>query len=397
MISHDESDILRKFKCDQCDKKFKFKHHLKEHIRIHSGEKPFQCDNCGKRFSHSGSYSSHMTTKKCLIQPQQQPPKQNRSRTNSTSSMTILDPTPKLSKEAYTNNNNNTWNMLPMSPPVSYHERAIAAFLASMGNTHFGPQFCPYPITKYEEKDEGIEENIDVESIEEPKPNEPEGLALRLKDDESTRSDTEDLYFDEDSSVSDERKVRVRSLIGEEQLTILKEFYMTNPRPKREELESISQKIGFPIRVVQVWFQNTRARDRREHRYHSQVSPSYSSQEDSSDQPLDLSMKKSDRGSDEAVNLCIKAERYFENWKDDRRSVDFLKRIHQGQEFDTKSVMTVDSAVDLDADGQFLCTQCNKTFAKQSSLARHKYEHSGKIYNLNATHLSNFIRHFGSL
>ncbi|XP_067140875.1 zinc finger E-box-binding homeobox protein zag-1-like [Centruroides vittatus] len=67
MISHDESTVLRKFKCPECGKAFKFKHHLKEHIRIHSGEKPFACPNCGKRFSHSGSYSSHMTSKKCLV------------------------------------------------------------------------------------------------------------------------------------------------------------------------------------------------------------------------------------------------------------------------------------------------------------------------------------------
>ncbi|XP_058443334.1 zinc finger protein 1 [Malaya genurostris] len=66
MISHDESTLLRKFKCTDCDKAFKFKHHLKEHVRIHSGEKPFACTNCGKRFSHSGSYSSHMTSKKCI-------------------------------------------------------------------------------------------------------------------------------------------------------------------------------------------------------------------------------------------------------------------------------------------------------------------------------------------
>ncbi|XP_013771812.1 zinc finger E-box-binding homeobox 2-like isoform X2 [Limulus polyphemus] len=58
---------LRKFKCLECEKSFKFKHHLKEHVRIHSGEKPFACPNCNKRFSHSGSYSSHMTSKKCLI------------------------------------------------------------------------------------------------------------------------------------------------------------------------------------------------------------------------------------------------------------------------------------------------------------------------------------------
>ncbi|XP_076337953.1 uncharacterized protein LOC143240044 isoform X3 [Tachypleus tridentatus] len=67
MISHDESAVLRKFKCPECGKAFKFKHHLKEHIRIHSGEKPFACPNCDKRFSHSGSYSSHMTSKKCLV------------------------------------------------------------------------------------------------------------------------------------------------------------------------------------------------------------------------------------------------------------------------------------------------------------------------------------------
>ena len=31
-------------------------------------------------------------------------------------------------------------------------------------------------------------------------------------------------------------------------------------------------------------------------------------------------------------------------------------------------------------EGTYACDQCNKVFSKQSSLGRHKYEHSGRLF-----------------
>ena len=55
-----KSKIEKDFKCKFCSKCFGYKHVLKNHERIHTGEKPFQCQECKKRFGQQGTLKRHL-------------------------------------------------------------------------------------------------------------------------------------------------------------------------------------------------------------------------------------------------------------------------------------------------------------------------------------------------
>ncbi|XP_075685033.1 zinc finger homeobox protein 2 isoform X2 [Rhinoderma darwinii] len=59
------------------------------------------------------------------------------------------------------------------------------------------------------------------------------------------------------------RDKRLRTTILPEQLDILHRWYLQDSNPTRSTLERISIEVGLKKRVVQVWFQNTRARERK--------------------------------------------------------------------------------------------------------------------------------------
>lgn len=79
--------------------------------------------------------------------------------------------------------------------------------------------------------------------------------------------------FDNENDVSDQPKdKRLRTTILPEQLDYLYQKYQIESNPSRKMLENIAREVGLKKRVVQVWFQNTRARERKgQFRAHAQV------------------------------------------------------------------------------------------------------------------------------
>lgn len=390
MISHDESTDLRKFKCPECGKAFKFKHHLKEHIRIHSGEKPFECPNCHKRFSHSGSYSSHMTSKKCWIAG----PKANVSERHSHMEPTVTYSKPLISKGAFnppvhmlTSMAQGPFQRVPylhfdpkgsmpfFSPPPHFvpysysmirHNSPINPLISlqpktdnishhSISPSHVNPaQISPdvnsntqlismqestskdstvvkrepeskedFPSTDSTGPKEKVKENKPTEDAEKKSTTNAEDIKPDIKmeepekekipchfcsevfnsavdqhqherylckankellnrssfsdssrnspcssiSDSSHRGTPNGSYSALDTDHEDDcdsKKFRMRTHISEEQLAVLKSHYKENARPRKFELIRIGKEIGKEKRVVQVWFQNMRARDRRQ-------------------------------------------------------------------------------------------------------------------------------------
>lgn len=57
----------RPFPCNICGKRLTSKHVLKDHMRVHTKERPFKCERCPKSFSFKCSLTSHLKSKHSRI------------------------------------------------------------------------------------------------------------------------------------------------------------------------------------------------------------------------------------------------------------------------------------------------------------------------------------------
>lgn len=60
-----------------------------------------------------------------------------------------------------------------------------------------------------------------------------------------------------------DKPTRVRTVLNEKQLSTLKRCYAANPRPDSVMKEQLVEMTGLSPRVIRVWFQNKRCKDKK--------------------------------------------------------------------------------------------------------------------------------------
>ncbi|CAJ0596652.1 unnamed protein product [Cylicocyclus nassatus] len=93
-----------------------------------------------------------------------------------------------------------------------------------------------------------------------PQMDEPPSIAqsLKRKDDSDEPED-----YAEDEQPSHSRSKRMRTSFKHHQLRTMKQYFNLNHNPDAKDLKQLAQKTGLTKRVLQVWFQNARAKYRR--------------------------------------------------------------------------------------------------------------------------------------
>ena len=89
-----------------------------------------------------------------------------------------------------------------------------------------------------------------------------------VQKDEVSMEEMEEMEDDEDQDkkeCKDGKRRGPRTNISSKQLEVLKNVFQQTPKPTRLMREQLAKETGLPMRVIQVWFQNKRSKQKRIH------------------------------------------------------------------------------------------------------------------------------------
>jgi hypothetical protein len=102
------------------------------------------------------------------------------------------------------------------------------------------------------ERDSGIESDLNANN-------------LMDADDAKSPCSNEDEDSDSDKKDKENKRRGPRTTIKAKQLEVLKNVFSQSPKPTRLMREQLAKETGLPMRVIQVWFQNKRSKEKRLH------------------------------------------------------------------------------------------------------------------------------------
>ena len=62
ILEENQHNVANKRKCNLCDYASSYTSHLKQHLKVHTGEKSHKCNHCSSAFSSTSSLNSHLKT-----------------------------------------------------------------------------------------------------------------------------------------------------------------------------------------------------------------------------------------------------------------------------------------------------------------------------------------------
>ena len=164
-----------------------------------------------------------------------------------------------------------------------------------VGLDHLGNLLCEEDFIRYNDDcinkhikhetdadaDSGIESEVSLDNIKNisgdgDKSFEEDNKFLQSPEKDEDHDDLDkDLDDDDKKEGKDGRRRGPRTTIKAKQLEVLKNCFDSNPKPTRLMREQLAKDTGLPMRVIQVWFQNKRSKEKRMHQLRFMGSSQY--------------------------------------------------------------------------------------------------------------------------